>query len=199
MQRILSFLKLTALGGLLILLPILLFILLLMEIVQLIVGLATPIAELFPAGTFNDPEYPVVLAILLILGASMLLGIALKSKTAIRLGRWIEERTIARLPIYRFVKALVPGLVGVDRAATFKPALFEAGDGLQEVIYVVEELDEGSLAALFPYAPTGFAGPVKIVPRNRITPLDASLGDVSLALNHMGLGLGQVLKKAGER
>ena len=64
MKNLLSFLKLAALGGLLVLLPILLFILLLMEIVQMVVGLATPIADLFPAGTFDDPKYSAVRCII---------------------------------------------------------------------------------------------------------------------------------------
>ena len=47
--------------GLLVLLPILLFFLLLMEIIELVVGLATPIADLFPEGTFGDMQHPVAL------------------------------------------------------------------------------------------------------------------------------------------
>lgn len=70
MKNIASFVKLTALGGLLVLLPILLLILLLMEIVQLVVGLATPIADLFPAWTFEDPQHLIALAVFLLFGAS---------------------------------------------------------------------------------------------------------------------------------
>jgi uncharacterized membrane protein len=187
--------KLTALGGLLVLLPILLFILLLMEIVQLVVGLATPIAGLFPAGTFGDPKYPVVLAVILLAGASLLIGIAMQSSAAQRLGNWIQQKTLAKLPIYRFVKALVSGLVGAEKADRFKPALFDTGNGQREIVYLVEDLGEGGFTALFPHAPTGFAGQVKIVAKERIAPLDASLGDVSLVMNHMGLGVGRLLKR----
>lgn len=195
MKAIADFIKTTALGGLLVLLPILLFILLLMEIVQLVVGLATPIAGLFPAGTFDDPKHPVVLAVVLLFGASLLIGIAMKSKAAKTLGSWIEEKTINKMPIYRFVKSLVAGLVDAEKSASFKPALCDSGDGLQEIVYVVEELEDGRLTVLFPHAPTGFAGPVGIVPKDRLTPMEASLGDVSLVLNHMGLGTKELLNK----
>ena len=194
MKKILSFLKLAAQGGLLVLLPILLFILLLTEIVQMVVGLATPIADLFPAGTFDDPKYPVALAVILLFGASLIIGIAMKSNAATRLGNWIQEKTLDKLPIYRFVKTLVAGLVGAEKTGSFKPALFDAGNGQREIVYVVEDLGDGDLTALFPHAPTGFAGQVKIVAKDRITPLDASLGDVSLVFNHMGLGAGRLLK-----
>ncbi len=194
MKKLLTFFKLTALGGLLVLLPILLFILLLMEIVQMVVGLATPIAGLFPAGTFDDAKSPVVLAVILLAGTSLLIGIAMRSSAAQRLGNWIQEKTLNKLPIYRFVKTLVSGLVGAEKSGSFKPALFDAGNGQREIVYVIEDLGDGEFTALFPHAPTGFAGQVKIVAKDRITPLDASLGDVSLVMNHMGLGAGRLLK-----
>ena len=194
MKNLLSFLKLAAQGGLLVLLPILLFILLLTEIVQMVVGLATPIADLFPAGTFDDPKYPVALAVTLLFGASLIIGIVMKSNAATRLGNWIQEKTLDKLPIYRFVKTLVAGLVGAEKSGSFKPALFDAGNGQREIVYLVEDLGDGGFTALFPHAPTGFAGQVKIVAKDRITPLDASLGDVSLVMNHMGLGAGRLLK-----
>ena len=197
MKNLLSFLKLAAQGGLLVLLPILLFILLLTEIVQMVVGLATPIADLFPAGTFDDPKYPVALAVILLFGASLLIGIVMKSNAATRLGNWIQEKTLDKLPIYRFVKTLVAGLVGAEKTGSFKPALFDAGNGQREIVYLVEDLGDGDFTALFPHAPTGFAGQVKIVAKDRITPLDASLGDVSLVFNHMGLGAGRLLKPVG--
>ena len=193
MKNLLSFFKLAAQGGLLVLLPILLFILLLTEIVQLVVRLATPIADLFP-GTFDDPKYPVALAVILLFGASLLIGIVMKSNAATRLGKWVQEKTLDKLPIYRFVKTLVAGLVGAEQSGSFKPALFDAGNGQREIVYMVEDLGDEEFTVLFPHAPTGFAGQVKIVARDRLAPIDASLGDVSLVMNHMGLGAGRLLK-----
>lgn len=193
MKNLLTFFKLTAQGGLLVLLPILLFILLLMEIVQLVVGLATPIAGLFPDGTFDDAKNPLVLAVILLSGASLLIGIAMRSMAAQRLGNWIQEKTLNKLPIYRFVRTLVSGLVGAEKTGGFTPALFDAGNGQREIVYLVEDLGDVGFTALFPHAPTGFAGQVKIVTKDRISPLYTSLGDVSLVMNHMGLGAGKLL------
>ena len=198
MKKITSAIGLTALEGLLVLLPSLLFILLLMEIFGLVVGLATPIADLFPAGTFDDPNHPILLAFILLFAVSFLIGIVMKSEAVTRLGKWIQEKTVGKMPLYRFVKSLVSGLIGAEKSASFKPALFDAGNNVQEIVYVIEDLGNGTLTALFPYAPTGFAGPVKVVPTNRITPLDTNLGDMSLALNHMGLGAGKLLSSEAE-
>ena len=72
MKNIMEFLKTSLIGGLFVLLPLILFYLLLSQILQLVVVLATPIADLFPKGTFDEVKTPVVIAVILIVGASFL-------------------------------------------------------------------------------------------------------------------------------
>lgn len=181
-------------GGFLILLPLLLFFMLLTEIIDMIIGLATPLADLFPAGLFDDPQYPVALALILLLAASFVIGLAMKSNTAIRMGNWVEEKTVGKLPIYRFVKNLVEGLLGAEDKASFKPALIECGEGQREFCYIVEDHGDGELTILVPWAPAAFAGSVKIVKKSQVQELDEGLGDASLVLNHLGLGACKLIK-----
>lgn len=194
MKNLVTFFKLTAQGGLLVLLPILLFILLMKEMVSLVVGLATPIAGLFLGGT-EDVQLPLALAVVLLVGTSFVIGIVMRFSAVKKFGGWMEKKTIKNLPIYQFVKTLVSGLLGAGETVNFKPALFDTQTGLKEIIYLIEDLGNGEFVALFPIAPTGFAGPVRIIPQDRILPLEASLGEVNLVLNHMGLGAGRLLKK----
>jgi len=60
-------------GGLFVLLPILLFYLMLSEALDMVVALATPIADLFPVGAFDKVEFPVIVGLILILGISFLI------------------------------------------------------------------------------------------------------------------------------
>ena len=50
MKNITEFIKTSLIGGLFVLLPLILFYLLLAEMLELVVMLATPIADLFPEG-----------------------------------------------------------------------------------------------------------------------------------------------------
>lgn len=181
-------------GGFLILLPLLLFFMLLSEIVDMVIGLATPLADLFPKGLFDDPQYPVALALILLLAASFVIGLAMKSSAAIRMGNWVEEKTVGKLPIYRFVKNLVDGLLGAEDKASFKPALIECGEEQREFCYIVEDHGDGELTILVPWAPASFAGSVKIVQKSQVQELDQGLGDASLVLNHLGLGACKLIK-----
>ena len=70
MKQLLEFLKTTAMGGLFVLLPILLLYLLLAEALDLIVALATPIADLFPKATFEKVEFQVIVGLIQIGRAS---------------------------------------------------------------------------------------------------------------------------------
>ena len=74
-----KFLKTTLLGGLFILLPLMLLWIGLKEIGGLLVAMATPIADLIPGDRFENLTVPGVVAIILITGTSILLGLAARS------------------------------------------------------------------------------------------------------------------------
>ena len=195
MKNIVEFLKTSVVGGLFVLLPLLVLYLLLAELLQLVVELATPIADLFPKGTFDKLNTPVLMALILIVGASFLFGLALRSMNLRRLGLWIEHSMLGRLPMYNAVKSLSRGLVGAKEEGVFRPAVLNSPDGSREIVYVIEDHGDGQVTILIPWAPASFAGTVKIMGSERIEMLDASLGDTSRVLSHWGVGVRDLLAK----
>lgn len=194
MRSVTEFFTTCLLGGLFILLPLLLFYLLLSELMGIIVALATPIADLFPGDVFDQLKFPVIVALLLLIGASFIFGLALRSHTLKRLGSRFEQVTLKRLPLYNAIKRLSRGLVGDEGDDMFKSALLEAGDGTAELIYITEEHADGKLTVLVPFAPAGFAGSVKVVSAERVTPLNASVGDASKVVAHWGVGMSELMQ-----
>jgi uncharacterized membrane protein len=188
-----KFLKTTAMGGLFVLLPILLLYLLVAEALDLIVALATPIADLFPKATFEKVEFPVIVGLILILGVSFLIGLGLRSEKGRDLGRWIERNVFGRLPAYDVLKSLTTGFAEAGKEGSFRAAVLVSAEGERELAYVIEDHGEEHLTVLLPWAPTAFAGSVKIIDRKRVELLDANLGDVSKVLSHWGVGAGSLL------
>ncbi len=180
-------------GGLFVLLPVLLLYLLLSEALDLIVALATPIADLFPQGTFEKVEFPVIVGLILILGVSFLIGFGLRSEKGRSLGRWIERTVLGRLPAYNALKRLTSGFAEAGKDGAFKAAVMSSADGERQLVYVIEDHGENHLTVLLPWAPAAFAGPVKIVDRKRVELLDANLGDVSKVLSQWGVGARELL------
>ena len=195
MKKIAEFLKTLLIGGLFVLLPLVLFYLVMAEMLHLVVALATPIADLFPKGTFDQVNLPVLVALILIVGASFLFGLALRLMILRRVGLWIENNVLGRLPMYNAVKSLSRGLVGAKEGTAFRPAVLSSPDGGREIAYVIEEHGDGQLTVLVPWAPAAFTGSVKIMDSDRIEMLDVPLGDVSKALSHWGVGVRDLLGK----
>ena len=193
MKSMVAFFKTCLIGGLFVLLPLLIFYLLFSELMGIVVALATPIADLFPKGTFDKLSNPVIVAILLLVGASFIFGLALRSQTLARFGASLEQTTLMRLPLYGAVRRLSRGLVGAEDGGIFKSGLLQGDDGTTELVYVVEEHADGRLTILMPFAPAGFAGSVKVVSAERVTTLSASVGDASRVIAHWGVGMSDIM------
>ena len=188
-----QFIKSSLVNGLAILLPVVLVFLALKEIFEMLVGIATPIADLFPLGTFDHIRETEIIAVLLIAGMAIFIGILSKIKAGQVLGHTIEKHTLDKIPMYRMLKSLVGAFLQLENAESFRPALFENGEGDLEPVYVIEDRGRPRVVVLVPWAPTAFAGSVKLVLRDRIHPLDVSLDEFSLSLTHLGTGMSELL------
>jgi uncharacterized membrane protein len=195
MNKIVEFLKTSLGGGILVLLPLVMLYLLLDEIIEILIALATPIADLFPPGLFDNLELPGVIALVLLVGTSFLFGLALRSETLRRFGHWLERILLGKLPLYNAVKSLSRGLVGAKEDGVFKPAIMHSDNGEREIVYLIEEDGKGQVTVLVPWAPASFAGSLKIMSRDRIELLDSNLGDTSRVLSHWGVGTFELLEK----
>jgi uncharacterized membrane protein len=195
MKKITEFLKTSLSGGFFVMMPLVMFYLLVDEMIELLVVLATPIADLFPPGLFENIELPGVIALILLLGASFLFGLALRSNTLRKIGHWVERTLLGKLPIYNAVKRLSRGLIGAKEDGVFRPALLHSENGEREIVYLIEEDGKGQVTVLVPWAPASFAGSLKILSRDRIELLDSNLGDTSRVLGHWGVGTFELLEK----
>ncbi len=64
---------------------------------------------------------------------------------------------------------------------------------MKQLLEFLKTTAMGGLFVLLPWAPAAFAGSVKIVDGDRISFLEANLGDVSRALGHWGVGVRELL------
>jgi uncharacterized membrane protein len=192
-----KFVRTTLLAGLFVLLPLVLLWIGLKEIGELLVEMATPIADLFvvdllPPGAFEHLSAPALVAIVLLLGAAFVIGLAARSATISALGRRIETSVLERVPMYRMLKLISHSLVDADTARV-SPALLLDGPGTGDPCYVIETYADGRAAVLLPWSPASFAGSVKIVQQSNLEFLSCSLDQFSRAISQIGVGLGECL------
>jgi uncharacterized membrane protein len=147
------FFKSALVNGLVILLPVVLVFLAIKEILSMLVGMATPIADLFPVGTFNHVTQTEILAVILIVGLSIFLGVLSKIRAGRALGRGIEKHTLNKVPMYRMLKSLVGAFLELESEDSFKPAMLENASGDMEPVYVIEDRGRSRVVVLVPWAP----------------------------------------------
>lgn len=188
-----NFLKNVFLKGLLVMIPILVLYIALRELIEIMVGFATPIADLFPPDTFDVEHQTEILAGMLIVGTALFFGLLATAGPLNRAGSWLEDKTLNKLPMYRMLKSFVAAFLDIQDEKSFQPALLDCADGSSEPVYIIEETVSGDAVVMCPWTPTPFAGSLKIVPKARLRKVQVSLDEYSLTLTHFGLGLAGVL------
>ncbi|MCL1092192.1 hypothetical protein [Shewanella kaireitica] len=195
MKNAVDLIKASLFGGFLVVLPLLLLYLMADEMIELLIGLSSPIVQLLPSSVMGLEDHPFSLALLTLALTSLLFGIFLKSAFMSQFFRYIERSTIGRLALYRSIKQLASGIFCDKNSVNengeynggFRAAMLKNQDGSHQFAYLIEQDDDYS-CVLIPHAPAGFAGPLKLVPNEKVTLLDASIGDVSAVLSQWGNG-----------
>ena len=170
-------------GGLFILLPIYLAVLLLLKGVQSLVGLLKPISASLPDwGPGED-----VLALVLVIAVSFIVGAAVRTRVGRTVRERVEKTLLGKLPGYELFRSLTQRLAGEGEASTWKPALVEIEDGLVPA-FIVEIHDDGRYTIFVPSIPTPFAGAVYILAANRVHPVDVPLAQAIKSISRWGTG-----------
>lgn len=188
-----QFVKNAFLRGLVILIPVVVLFITVRELYEIMVGLATPIADLFPEGLFGDRDTTEIIAVLLIIITALVLGTLWNFRATRPFWHWLEDRTLNRISMYQMLKSLLSAFLNINDAKAFKPACLRQADGSLEPIYVIEEHGSDMLVVMAPWTPTPFAGSIKVVPAERVEELQVTLDEYSVVLTHFGLGMSRAI------
>lgn len=192
-----QFLKSSLLTGLYVLLPLLLLWLGLREIGGLLAEMAEPIADMFPSRYFDDLKWPGVVAAILIVAASIVVGTLAKLSFVAKLAGHFETKVLYRVPMYRMLKIISSSLVKPDKSDV-RPAIVKDDAGGGDPCYVMEQHDTGMATVLLPWSPASFAGSIKVVPASRLEYLNCSVDEYSRSISLMGVGVEECMAVRAE-
>jgi uncharacterized membrane protein len=178
-----EFVTSTVVGGLFIVVPVYLAVLLLLKGMKSVGGLVRPIAVLVPDWLPAEG----LLSLLLVLALCFFVGMAVRTRS----GRAVRERMemvfFERLPGYGLLRSLTQRLAGDSEGRTWQPALVEIEDALVPG-FVIEELDDGRLTVFVPSVPTPLAGAVYVLHRERVHLLDIPFTQAIKTVSRWGAG-----------
>ena len=192
MKAIWKFISNTLVGGLLVLLPAYLAILLIIKGVKGLTQLVKPLVDLLPVGV----EHQAIVALAIVLLASFVVGLAVRTWPGRPLGRWLDKGLLDRIPGYTFLRSLLGRTFG-DESAEFRVAFIEFDDNTA-LCYVVEEHEDGNFTVFMPSSPTPFSGTVLLMPANRVRIVDVPFTQAFSSMAKWGTGVREVSRLAAQ-
>jgi uncharacterized membrane protein len=178
-----EFVTSTVVGGLFIVVPVYLAVVLLLKGMKSVGGLVRPIAVLIPDWLPAER----LLSLVLVLALCFLVGMAVRTRS----GRAVRERMemvfFERLPGYGLLRSLTQRLAGDSEEGTWQPALVDIEDALVPA-FIIEELDDGRFTVFVPSVPTPLAGAVYVLHRERVHLLDIPFTQAIRSVSRWGAG-----------
>ncbi len=191
MKGLAEFTKTTLIGGVLVVLPIYLAVLLLGKTLAGLLSLIAPVTAQIPATL----ELRQLIAIVIVLAVCFVAGLVVRTGPGLRAKNAIERHLLERIPGYTLLRGLAGRVAGKSQDETFTPALVRFDDGLMPA-FIVEQLPDGRYAIFVPSVPTPAAGALYIMDRERVQPLDVSFTQAVSVISKWGAGTGALVESA---
>lgn len=189
MEKTIEFIKTTLTGGLLVILPVVVIIVLLKRAVGTVLAALEPITSLLP----EDVVLPGLIALVIVFGGCFLAGLFVRSRIGQRAYTTAERHVLERIPGYALLRSLTRRIAGEEEGQTFAVALAVIEDALVPA-FVVEEHDDGRYTVFVPAAPTPGVGAVYILPRHRVHLVDVPFTRAVACLTRWGAGSRDLLQ-----
>jgi uncharacterized membrane protein len=190
-KALVEFLKTTLIGGLLIVVPVYLTVLLLGKALKGMIALLGPIVALFPESLHHFAQ---IIAIALVVVVCFMLGLIARTELGRRAIAAFEQRVLERMPGFAMVRSVVRRVSGSSDDAQFQPVLVETDEETLTPGFIVEELDDDRLVVLVPSVPTPAAGSLYILPRQRVNWVDVPVTEAIGVITRWGSGTSKLLK-----
>ena len=183
----LRFLKTTVLGGILFLVPIIIFIAIIGKALQITSKLAVPIAGLLGADKIVGVAVAELLAIALLVMICFIAGLAAKTQRAKKFVQSLEVNVLEKIPVYDLLKTKAQSALSFEETEGMRPVAARFDDSWQ-VAFEIERIEADKVVLFLPGAPDPWAGSVCIVTEDRITPLDLTVTSAVNLMKRLGKG-----------
>ena len=183
MRSIAEFTKTALIGGVLVILPIYLSVLLLLKAVGAIMGLVAPISQGLP----ESLPFRELIAILILVVVCFVSGIAVRTGTGLRAKNALERSLLEKIPGYALIRGLAGKIFGGSDEQSFTVVLAEIEDALVPA-FLIEDCGNGQCAIFVPSVPTPAAGAIYIIARERVHLVDVPFTQAVSVISKWGAG-----------
>jgi uncharacterized membrane protein len=188
MKRLIEFIKTTAIGGLIVIVPITFLILVFTQVLNIVAGLTNTIAGFLP---FDPPVNAAAILAVAIFGVVLicfLTGLILQTGPGNALRNWLSRNIAERLPMYGMLRNLTQRFVGMEGTQFALAEINLYGSEARLLGFIVETLPDDRYAVFVPQAPIATIGHIYVLPKSNVHQLNASMADAVNAITQWGVG-----------
>lgn len=188
-RRWIQFLKTTAIGGLLFLLPLIVLGALAAQIAPILSSIANFLHQHIPVKTPTGIAFLISLAIAIVLLLCFAAGMIAQWSIGKRLSGVFEKNLLLLFPRYAIIREQMADTIGGQRdRPQLKSVLVRLNDR-QLVGFETDRSNDGNQVAVFlPGSPDTWSGSVAIVDADRVESLPATFGETVTACEQLGRG-----------
>jgi len=183
MKLLRDFVGTAVVGGLLVLVPLYLAVLLFGKLMGTVAGVVKPIANLLPDWVPGER----ILSVLLVLLLCFVVGLLVRTTKGVALRDQLDRSLFGKLPGYELFRSLSLRAAGRSEQAGWKPAIVQIEDAYVPA-FIIETLDDGSFTVFVPSVPTPFAGAIYVLTPDRVHEVDVPLSQAARAISQWGIG-----------
>ena len=186
MKRLLGFIRTTALGGLLVIIPVSIVLFVLAQLFWGLYSAANAILEQLGIETRSALLMLAVAAAALV-GICFVTGLLVRTRLGVALRNWFGRNVAPRIPMFNALSNLTKRVVGVE-GEQFTPAEIDLyGTDTRTIGLLIEELPDGRCVVFVPTAPVATIGNIFVLPRTHVTVLDASVTEAAGVITQWGV------------
>ena len=188
----LNMLRTTLLGGVIFLVPVVVFLWVVDKALGWIRRISDPLAASLPGTLGGHPGLAMATAVLILVLICLLAGVFAHTRYAQGIVDFLESAILQHLPFYEMVKARADSILKPDQLQGMTPVVVRFDDSWQ-VAFEVERVEGGAVALYLPGSPDPWSGGLIVVEEDRVSPLDLTVPIVARIAQRLGRGSNDAL------
>ena len=187
MRNLITFLKTTIIGGLIVIIPLAIIMFVVGDTVVSLVTVTKPLTTDLPFGTFANAVIALLLVTAIIIAVCFTAGFLLSTLWGKAIKNWLEKSLFERIPMYTTLRDLTQKFAGIESAEfpVVEADLYNSDNRVLGVL--VDNLPDGRQVIYVPLSPIVTVGQLHILPKERVTETDLSMSETIGCLSQMGL------------
>ncbi|MFO8029554.1 MAG: DUF502 domain-containing protein [Cyclonatronaceae bacterium] len=189
MTKFNNFIRTSMFGGLVVLMPMLLFFLVVRWLYNALTDIIYPVTSLIVEKTALQQLLADVLVIMAILLICFLIGVFVKTQLGNLIFRGVENATLRYAPGYSLIKETVMMFFGRSRSPFSAVALVRPfSTETMMTSFITDEHPDGSYTVFIPTAPNPTSGNIYHLPGERVHPVNVPVDEALRTILSCGIG-----------